>query len=77
MDDDMVFCCRRAVDFSRASVRAHSASTRERTWLRSVGDIIRFFLCCSLLRASSSMSLYLYASMHISYLLANLNSLSI
>ena len=38
----MVLCCRRGVDFSMASVRARSASTRERTWSRSEDDI----LCC-------------------------------
>ena len=40
MDDDMVFCCRRGVVVSMASVRARSASTRDRTWSRSKGDII-------------------------------------
>ena len=42
----MVLCCRRGVDFSMASVRARSASTRERTWSRSEDDI---FCCCFVL----------------------------
>jgi hypothetical protein len=44
MDDDMVLFCRRGVDFSIASVRARSASTRVRTWSRSKGDIIMLLL---------------------------------
>jgi len=40
MDDDMVFFCRRGADFSIASVRARSASTRVRTWSRRKGDIM-------------------------------------
>ena len=37
-----MLCCKRGVDFSMASVRARSASTRERTWSRSEDDILYY-----------------------------------
>mmetsp|Transcript_8460 Transcript_8460/g.13957 ORF Transcript_8460/g.13957 Transcript_8460/m.13957 type:complete len:123 (+) Transcript_8460:664-1032(+) len=59
MEEDTVLCCRRGVDFSMASVRARSASTRERTWSRSEDDII--FMWC-LLFLFCAVTIYFFVS---------------